>query len=215
MQSSIGLLFWELKIQNKVQNLSKYLLAFFLFCALTITLINKQPDVSKFGIIFAIIYMPLALIGFTHLIFKQDVEDGSLEFLLSNFTILQIIITKFIAIVISAFVSIILSLPVIYIIFNLDFKSLCSLAAILLTLLFISSALLILIASIQSYFRSNTNIISLLIMPLLMPSIVLAGLALQNQQNFSVILIMLGLDLIMVPISLILSAYLIKNIYNR
>ncbi|WP_425361985.1 heme exporter protein CcmB [Candidatus Tisiphia endosymbiont of Mystacides longicornis] len=214
MHKLIQLIKWEYLIQNRINNLSKYLFIFFLFCIFSTALINDQTDIKKFGIIFSVIVLPIALIGFSSLIFQQDVEDGSLELLLSSFNESEIIAAKLITIIVSSLTSALLNMPIIYIIFDLDMLTVSYLLINLILLLILSSSLLVLIGAVQSYFRSNTNLLAILIMPLLIPNIILSGLVLQNFDNINLIFVMIGINIVLVPIIFYLSSYLIKNIYN-
>ncbi|MCC8484015.1 MAG: heme exporter protein CcmB [Rickettsia endosymbiont of Labidopullus appendiculatus] len=214
MQKLIQLIKWEYLIQNRINNLSKYLFIFFLFCIFSTALINDQTDIKKFGIIFSVIVLPIALIGFSSLIFQQDVEDGSLELLLSSFNESEIIAAKLITIIFSSLTSALLNMPIIYIIFDLDMLTVSYLLINLTLLLILSSSLLVLIGAVQSYFRSNTNLLAILIMPLLIPNIILSGLVLQNFDNINLIFVMIGINILLVPIIFYLSSYLIRNIYN-
>lgn len=214
MHKLIQLIKWEYLIQNRINNLSKYLFIFFLFCIFSTALINDQTDIKKFGVIFSVIFLPIALIGFSSLILKQDVEDGSLELLLSSFSESEIVTSKLFAIFFSSLTSSLLNIPIIYIIFVLDLITVTYLFITLTLLLTLSSSLLVLIGSIQSYFRSNTNMLAILIMPLLIPNIILTGLVLQNLENISLIFVMIGINMLLLPTIFYLSSYLIKNIYN-
>lgn len=214
MHKLVQLIKWEYLIQNRINNLSKYLFIFFLFCIFSTALINDQADIKKFGAIFSVIFLPIALIGFSSLILKQDVEDGSLELLLSSFSESEIVTSKLFAIFFSSLTSSLLNIPIIYIIFDLDLITVTYLFITLTLLLTLSSSLLVLIGSIQSYFRSNTNLLAILIMPLLIPNIILTGLVLQNLENISLIFVMIGINMLLLPTIFYLSSYLIKNIYN-
>lgn len=214
MHKLIQLIKWEYLIQNRINNLSKYLFIFFLFCIFSTALINDQADIKKFGVIFSVIFLPIALIGFSSLILKQDVEDGSLELLLSSFSESEIVTSKLFAIFFSSLTSSLLNIPIIYIIFDLDLTTVTYLFITLTLLLTLSGSLLVLIGSIQSYFRSNTNLLAILIMPLLIPNIILTGLVLQNLENISLIFVMIGINMLLLPTIFYLSSYLTKNIYN-
>lgn len=214
MRKLIQLTKWEFRVQNNINNLTKYLFAFFLFCTFSIALINQQVDIRKFGIVFSVICLPLSLISFSQLIFKQDLEDGSLELLLSNFSSQEIIVAKFLSVFSSAIISSLFNIPIIFIIFDLSWQLLLVLFVILFLLLLLASGLLILIGAIQGYFRSNTNFLSILIMPLLIPNIIMSGLVLQNAQYLSLVFVMLGINIIILPLALYLSCYLVKNIFN-
>lgn len=214
MNKLLQLIKWEYLIQNRINNLTKYLFIFFLFCTISTSLINNQEDIKKFGIIFSVIFLPIALISFSQIIFRHDIEDGSLELLLSSFSENEIIISKFLTIFLIAISSVMLNMPIIYILFDVTISMIFLITITITLLLILSSSLLILIGSIQSYFRSNTNLLSILIMPLLIPSITFTGLIIQNPENIKYIFVMIGINIILLPIILHLSSYLIKNIYN-
>jgi len=77
------------------------------------------------------------------------------------------------------------------------------------------AALSVLIGCVDSYFRSNTEIISAIIFPLILPGIIISGLMIHDRSQDDLYLtILLGIDLIMIPITLLLSAHLLKNIHN-
>ena len=210
----LRLIKWEYLIQNRVNNLSKYFFVFFLFCIISTVLVNNHNDIRKFGIIFSIVLIPIALIGFAQMVFRSDLDDKSLELLLSSFSETEIIIAKFLTILFCTLSGSILNLPIIYILFSLDAPMLLYIAVTLILLLTLASALVVLIGSIQCYFNSNTNLLSMLVMPLLIPSIVLTGLVLQDYQNTKLIFIMVGINMLLLPVIFYLSSYLVKNIYN-
>lgn len=214
MNKLIQLIKLEYLIQNRINNLTKYLIVFFLFCIISTALINNQENIQKFGVIFSVIFLPIGLISFAQIIFKNDIEDGNLELLLASFSENEIIISKFLTIFFIAISSAILNTPIIYVLFAVNTKTIFLIVATLILLLILSSALLILIGSIQGYFRSNTNLLSILIMPILIPSIIFTGLILLNPENIKYIFVMIGINIILLPIILYLSSYLIKNIYN-
>ena len=214
MHKILKLTIHEFIIQNKINNLSKFLFLFLLFCSLSLTLINNQEDIKKFGAIFTIIYLPLSLIGFSSFVFRQDLDDGSLEVLLTTFSSSEIIITKFLGLVASALIGTILNLPIIFLFFNLDRETIIAIPIILLILLPLTCSLLLLTGAVQSYFRSNTNFLSMLTMPMLIPNIIMSGISINEHGNLYLVPIMIGIDLIIIPCALVLSAYLIKNIYN-
>ncbi len=214
MNDFTRLIVWEYKIHNKIHNLAKYLFGFLFFCSCSISLINSQADIQRFGIILSVIYLPLALIGFTSIIFKSDLDDGSLELMLVNFSPIKVVSAKFISLFISSLLGAGLNLPFIALIFNVDLISFWHLLSVFLLLLSLTSSLVILIATIQSYFRANTNFLSILIMPLLMPGIIIAGIILQDNTESYLIFSLIGFNLIIIPCCLSLASYLLGNIYN-
>lgn len=208
------LIYQELTVQNKIYNITKYTLIFFIFCCLSITLINSYENIQTFGIIFSVISIPLAFISLSSHLVKPDIEDGTLEVLLASRSPTKIVFAKYFALCICCCLSFALTTPLIYIVYNIQILTFALVLVSAYMLLFLSAALIILIAAIQGYFRANTNFLSLLIMPLIIPSIILSGILIQNTEDIHLIFIMIGINLVVIPPALYLSGYLIKNIYN-
>jgi len=213
MNSLFVLIKHEFIVQNRINNMIKYLLIFFLFCIVSITLINSHEDINKFGLIFSVICLLISLIGFSSSIFKSDLEDGSLELLLSIVSHDKIILAKFFATFISSTIGIILTLPIIYVFFSQTLTEITFFFISIWLVLILASSLVVLSGSVQCYFRANANFIGTFIMPLLIPNIVMTGMVLQDN-NLQLIFIMIGINLVFLPISFALSSYLIRNIYN-
>lgn len=213
MNSLLTLIKHEFIVQSRINNMIKYLVIFFLFCIISTTLINSHEDIKKFGLIFSVICLLISLISFASVIFKSDLEDGSLELLLSAACHDKIVLAKFFAIFISSTIGIILTLPIIYVFFSQTLTEITFFFISVWLVLILSSSLVVLIGSMQCYFRTNANFIGTFIMPLLIPNIVMTGLVLQDN-NLQLIFIMIGINLVFLPISFFLGSYLIRNIYN-
>lgn len=192
----------------------KYFLIFFIFCGGSITIVNSHETIASFGIVFSVVAIPLALIGVSANFLRPDIEDGSLELLLASFKPSQIILAKYLSLFVCGFIGFIINVPFSYLLFNIAIDQLLLIITCGLLLMASSAAIIMLISSIQSYFRSNTNFLSVLIMPLIIPSIILSGIIIQSDNNYSLALILLGVNCIIVPASIYLSSYLIENIYN-
>ncbi|HJD58050.1 MAG TPA: heme exporter protein CcmB [Rickettsia endosymbiont of Ceroptres masudai] len=203
----------EFIVQNRINNIIKYIVIFFLFCIISTVLINSARDINKFGLIFSVICLLISLISFSAVIFKSDLEDGSLELLLSIVSHEKIILAKFFAIFISSTIGMILTLPIIYIFFDQTLFEVMFFFISVWMMLVLSSSLVVLSGSVQCYFKKNANFVGTFIMPLLIPNIIMTGLILQDN-NLQLIFIMIGINLVFLPISFFLSSYLIKNIYN-
>jgi heme exporter protein B len=204
----------ELKVQNKIYNLTKYTLIFLAFCTLSITQISTHENIQIFGVKFSIACIPLAFIGLSNNLIKPDIEDGSLETSLTSIEPIKIIFAKYIALCTGTIGSFVLILPVIIILYNIDIKEFTILSIAGILLITLSAALAVLIATIQGYFRTNTNFLSILIMPSIIPSIIMTGLLIQNPDDLHLASIMFGINLLIIPIALYLSSYLLENIYN-
>ena len=213
MNSLFLLIKREFIVQNRINNMIKYLMIFFLFCIISTTLINSHEDIKNFGLIFSVICLLISLIGFSSIIFKLDLEDGSLELMLSIVNPTKIVLAKFFAIFTSSTIGIILTLPIIYVFFSQTLLEIIFFFFSVWLVIILSSSLVVLSGSMQSYFRVNANFIGIFIMPLLIPSIIMTGLVLQDN-NLQLIFIMIGINLVILPISFVLSSYLIRNIYS-
>jgi heme exporter protein B len=211
----INLLKHELLLQNKIQNLTKYFFIFFVFCSGSITIISTHDKIANFGVIFSLISIPLALIGISTNFLRSEIEDGSLELLLASFNPIQITLAKYINLFICGSIAFIANLPISYLLFDMDITRLSLLLTSGLLLLSTSCGVIILISSVQCYFRSNTNFLSSLLMPLIIPSIILSGMIIEsNGTSYSITFILIGVNCIIIPTSIYLSSYLIENIYN-
>jgi len=204
----------ELKIQNKINNLVKYTAIFLIFCTFSITLINSQENVQTFGIIFSVICIPLAFIGLTHGFIKADIEDGSLENSLASSNAYKIIFAKYIALCICTLISFVLIIPIIFILYDIRVENFIAIIFSGIILITLSASLALLTSSVQGYFRTNTNFLSILIMPLIIPNIIISGLFIQTPEDIYLATIMFGINLVIIPPSLYLSSYLLENIYN-
>ncbi|MCB9334507.1 MAG: heme exporter protein CcmB [Flavobacteriales bacterium] len=204
----------ELMVQNKINNLIKYTAIFMIFCIFSVTLINPQENVQIFGIIFSVICIPLAFIGLTQGFVKADIEDGSLENSLVSIQTYKIVFAKYIALCICTLVSFTMLVPVIFILYDLRIENIITILFSGIMLITLSAALALLTSAVQGYFRTNTNFLSILIMPLIIPDIIISGLFIQAPENIYFATIMFGINMAIIPPSLYLSSYLLENIYN-
>ncbi len=205
----------EVLLQNKICNLTKYFFIFFVFCSGSITIVSSHDKIANLGIIFAVISIPLSLIGIAANFLRTELEDGTLEILLTSFKPIQIILAKYLGLFICGSVAFVLNIPISCFLFNIEALQLNLVIITGLLLMATSCGVVILISSIQCYFRSNTNFLSTLLLPLIIPSIILSGIIIQSDNsNFSLLLILIGVNCIIIPISIYLSSYLIENIYN-
>lgn len=204
----------EFLVQNKIHQLIKYSLLFFGFCLISASVINSPEEIQKFGTLFSVIYIPIGFFNLAPSIFKSDVEDGSLECLLIATSSIKIILCKFLVLSLSVSTSFVIISPLIMVFFHLDIFALALLICNAALLLLLSAALTVLIASIQAYFKSNTNFLTILIMPFIIPSIILSGIFIQSMNETYLLAMLAGINLLLIPPSLYLSSYLVDNIYN-
>ena len=210
----MSLLYQELLIQHRVYHLIKYIFIFLVFCLISTSLISAPEELEKLGVALSVIYIPLMFLGLVPNIIRQDLDDGSLELLLTNSLAIKIITAKFLVLSANAILSFVAILPLIALLFNIELIDILVLLAVALILVVQSAALIILIAAIQSYFKSNTNFFAIMIMPLIIPNIILAGILIAHNGDMQLLTIMSGIDLVILPPCLFLASYLVENIYN-
>jgi len=205
----------EFLLQNKVHNLTKYFFIFFVFYSGSLTIVSSHDKIANLGVIFTVISIPLSLIGIAGNFLKSEVEDGSLEILLTSFKPIQIILAKYLGLFTCGSIAFVLNVSISYFLFNIDVIKLNLIIITGISLMATSCGVIILISSIQCYFRSNTNLLSTLLLPLIIPNIILSGIIIQSENNnYSLLLILTGVNCIIIPMSIYLSSYLIENIYN-
>ena len=66
---------------------------------------------------------------------------------------------------------------------------------------------------IHAYFRQNTNLILAIIIPLIIPSLIIASMGVSSFK-IDFVFILLGMDMIFVPVILVLSSYLCSSLYE-
>lgn len=159
-----------------------------------------------FGGIIATVTIPSYLV-------KAEMQDGSLENLFVKFRPTTILLTKYCSIVLSIAAGMILIFPIILIFYALPLYSIFYIGVIMALLLLQIVAITLLGNIIHAYFRHNTNIILSIIIPIIIPSLILASIAV-NSMNPDFLLILVGVSMILIPITLVLANYLLSNLYE-
>lgn len=210
----LNLIYQEVLLQNKIHHISKHFFLFLLFGLISTVIISPLQNMTEFGLMLSVIYIPMFLLGNNHFLLKYEIQNGDLELLLTTHNTIIIIVAKFCALSLSLLMSLICILPLIIILFSTSIILTMGFIYIAILILLMSNALAIMMAAIQIYFQRNNNFLSVLIMPFMLPNIILAGMLISNPENITIIFMMLGVNLIIIPISLYCSGYLINNIYN-
>ncbi len=162
-----------------------------------------------------LIILPLAQMSYTSAIFSQDYTDGTLELQLVTTSADNIVITKFVALSVVSFVSLLLIMPLFCIIYGVEFLSSFKLILTYFLMLLYINGFIILTSAIKAYFSSVCSFISTLIFPLIIPGIICGVLSIFEEDTYIFyISLLVGLNFILVPLTLVMSAFLIRNIYN-
>lgn len=159
-----------------------------------------------FGSVMSAITIP------THLL-KSEMQDGSLENLFVFLKPSTIIMAKYCSLIIVIGAGILCTLPIIAIFYHLQIDHILFLVAIMIIILIQIIAIMLLGNIIHAYFRQNTNLILAIIIPLIIPSLIIASMAISTLK-LDFLFILLGMDMIFIPIILVLSNYLLASIYE-
>lgn len=206
----------ELIIQNRIHSLIRYNLQFLLLGSIAIIFTHgTSAGLAEFGIIFTVIALPLSIISTTKSIIKADITDGYMELLMITTSPIKIILVKYFSLLTNNLVAFIIALPLIMIFYSITPERMFLVAGGGVLLLGQVTALSLLTSCVEGYFRANTNLISLVILPLIIPGLIACGLLIEGSGQWTVFMSVLGgTDLVLIPLTLVLSEYLARNIYN-
>lgn len=216
MRNFITLLIHELKIQNRIHSIIRYNLQFLLLGSTAIIFVHgASTGLAELGIIFTVIALPLSIISTSRGIIKADITDGYMELLMITTSPIKIILIKYLGLLIHNLVALAIAMPLVAIFYSISSWQIFLISIGGSLLLGQITALSLLTSCIEGYFRTNTNIISLVILPLIIPGLIACGLLISGGEQWSVFVGLLGgVDLVIIPLTLLLSEYLMRNIYN-
>ncbi|MDF2965133.1 MAG: ccmB [Rickettsiaceae bacterium] len=205
----------ELTNHFKVYNTVTYLLLFLIFTFVCMVFIIPQDAIVHQAPALLLIILPIAQISNTASLFQMDYKDGTLELALATRSADNIVYNKFTAITIISFSVMLLVLPIFSVLYSINLNEALRLSLIYGLMLSYINAFTVLIGAVQVYFGAACNFIATLIFPLLIPGIICGVLSIMNSANFVLYLkLLLGLNFILVPIILVMTSYLVRNIYN-
>lgn len=140
---------------------------------------------------------------------KVDLADGWIECLLSTTLGLHICIGKFLALLVMNTVILTIMLPLMHLLYNLELSLYMVITLYLVALS--TTALLVLLSAMQNYFNRSGYVLSLLVLPLVLP---IAVLATSWDTSIQIIAVLFGINLILTPLLITTSSYLSNNLYN-
>lgn len=205
---------FELKTYNRSHQILRSSIYMMLLSLLLFSIIVPKEILSMeikllicfSGVIFTTMIVPPYLV-------KQDLSDGFLETISTIYSPYQIIMAKYIALILNLILGSVFTLPVILLLFQIPQKELLFLYSLIMLTILQISIILVFVNILHAYFKRNTNLLISLILPLILPSMMIASLALSNLK-IDFLMILLGIDLIFIPLTFLLSSYLLKNLFN-
>ena len=159
-----------------------------------------------FGSVMSAITIPSYLV-------KSEVQDGALENLFVFLKPPTILMAKYCGMLLSVGFGILCTLPIIAVFYHLQIDHIILLIAIIILILLQIIAIVLLGNIIHAYFRQNTNLILTIILPLIIPSLIITSMAVSTFK-IDFVFILLGMDMIFIPIILMLSNYLLASLYE-
>ena len=180
---------------------------------ISLVMIHKDIDI-KFLPTLLIVLPILALANQVSQVFSEDYISGRLEFVLVTHEVEVIVSTKVLGCFIVAYFSVILNNLCAYLFFNVDKWLIFNVLIASIPVVIIVSSIVVLIGSMQLYFDRNSNILTGVIFPFLIPSFILYGLYFDSL-NPVYLYLLLGLGLIYISINSYLSNSLLRDLYNR
>lgn len=217
MHKLLALIQHDFKVQNKIFHVMRSNLQFLLLSVVCVALVyhKRGHELVEHALLFSVISIPISIVISARPMIKHDIHDGTLDLLLMTVGSDYVIISKFICLFINLFIAFLISMPFTSLIYNLSLEQVIfSITSRFFVLIQVASVSL-LIGCIESYFRNNTEIISTIAFPLIIPGIIVSGMMIQDRtQDFFYLSILFGVDLIMIPITLFLASYLVSNIHN-
>jgi len=208
------LLKYELAICHRSYHIFRHSAYIMLLSSIMLSIIIESEESSTYVTMMLIIFGSVmsAITIPTHLI-KSEMLDGSLENLFVILKPTTILMAKYCGILISVASGILCTLPIITLFYHLEIHHIIFLTIIIMTILCQTIAIIILGNIIHAYFRQNTNLILTIILPLITPSLIIASMAISTSK-IDFVFILLGMDMIFIPIILILSNFLLENLYE-
>lgn len=214
MKKFFTLLEYDLKIGHRIYHLIKNSVYLLLLLQIILALIlpeslkNNQIQMIWFSFIILIVSLNIP----DHII-KLELADGSLENLMVSYKSWMIILSKFVSIVMLILFGMGLMLPLFFLLYDYSLSECLILLSINILLVLFVVSLKIIANIIQAYFRQNTQLILLIIMPLIIPVMIISKLALQSL-NFEFVLILIGINMIFIPIIFWFASYLLDYLFE-
>ena len=174
---------------------------------------NSGDIVAELRMLSGIIAIIIGSLTIPIYIIKNDLSDGSLEYLISKFSVSDILLIKFIALYFTLLLGVFVIIPIIYILCDFNFYQISYLMLASLLLLMQITMIILVGNIIYAYFRNNVNVIIAVILPLIIPEFLLCEIGFYSL-NYDIIWILVGLNCFFVPLVFLLSRYLMSNIYQ-
>jgi heme exporter protein B len=202
----------ECKKLSKSHQIHHNLFWMLIISGIALPLIVPQGEVSKFAPLLILAYLPGAIISLSNNILKYDHESGDLDFALLRHGPFCIALAKFTSLSLFVIIGLVLFMPLFAMLYSLNLFNYSVLFLCNVCVALQSASLALLLSSIGCYFAKPTIALSSVVLPLVIPVLIICGMFLQLP-SIGLAMILLGILLITIIASLLLSSYLIQNIF--
>jgi len=214
MTNFLHLLKYELTIYHRSYHLFRHSAYIMLLSSIILSImLSSESSTTYIKMILIIFGAVISAVTIPSYLIKSDMQDGSLENMLAISRPSTIITTKYCGMFASVSSGILCTMPIIMLFYGLQASHLLFLLAIMLLILLQVIAIVLLGNVIHAYFRQNTNLILAIIIPLIIPSLIIASMGISTLKG-DFVFILIGMDMIFVPIILMLSGYLCASLHE-
>jgi len=205
----------NIKILNKENGLVQLLSIYMVLGSIIVSMTCDYDKIKEFGVFFLSILVPLFVAQISDRILYNDFKDGSLELYITISSPSQIILDKYLHISFLYIIAYIMVAPLILIFFNFTISDLMLISELIILNIIIAVSISTLIACCNCYFKKITLVNFIIIIPLMLPSLIISGLIINDYQDKNQLFtILYGIMLIIIPVIFLCSKFLIKNVYN-
>jgi heme exporter protein B len=214
MNNFVHLLKYEVTICHRSYHLFRHSFYITMLASIILSImLSSEHDNTYTKMILIVFGSVMAAVTIPSHLIKSDMQDGSLENMLAILPPSKIIIAKYFGLITAINTGILCTLPLIMLFYGLEIEHMAFLFLVIMPILLQVIAIIILGNLIHAYFKQNTNLILAIIIPLIIPSLIMASMGIKTL-NSDFIFIIIGIDMIFIPIILMLSSYLCANLYE-
>ncbi len=202
-----------MKILYKARGIFTLLFSFQAISMLTLPFLLDSKDIEFYAPQILLFCITLSNIIANSNNLLDDNKDGSLVQKLLLYDYMDIVIAKQSAIFLaSSIITLIVSIMALFF-YSLNLIEFLFFLSSTILILFVASALAFCSSVIKLYFDNNTEYLSMIMMPLLIPFFICSSLSITSC-NYCYLLLMLGMNLILIPIISFMSGHLLRGVYS-
>ena len=210
---SLNIFFNEVKNLHKIYGFTRSIFFIVMISVSCFPLLLPANQIKNIAPIITSIVLSINILQILPAMLKQEIENGYWEWLLTLISTERLLVIKFFSIIFSVIVALLPILLILLILSGYNNIEIIFLTFSTIFLVFQLSGMALLAICIQAYFHTNTEFILAAITPLVLPYLIIFGI-LMGELKLELLMLDLGITLFTIPIYILMSNYLTKNIYN-